>query len=299
MPQIEMFEIRLKWVLSNQLDTKKPVANRNIVVSRFTPNQMTTVIATLFCIVIFSGMRAASAQKLTEEGQLRKSAHDFLFQEFATSRKCDYSKDKSILKEIVVSTKRVVADGELIVELPEGSQRVASMFRHLVLRGENLDRVGSLSMHPYQTDSHLHYSIQNPEIYRVQMGTLPIPKVGASKIVLKAETTGPVVVTEIAFSSQNKLRTTFDDIPYRNLGDEHPVINVAVEIDATRECSIAGHVELERINDSGKQSYQDWRTGRLDDHIHSHGNRYAYQLNSRIQNHEQDHTRQRTRFRTH
>jgi len=78
------------------------------------------------------------------------------------------------------------------------------------------------------------------------MGSMPTPEVDAPKIVLKAKTTGPVVVTEVAFSSQNKLRTTFDDIPFRNLGDEHPIEKVTVAIDCKREVSIAGHVELER-----------------------------------------------------
>jgi agarase len=199
-----------------------------------------------FCIIIFATQNFAMAQQLTPEGQQRKAAHDFLFKEFALQRKCDYSNDKTILKEIVVSSERIEAEGELVVELPEGAQRIASMFRHLVLRGQNLDRAGSLSMHPYQANSHMHHSIQKPEIYRVQMGSLPLPTVGAAKIVLKAELSGPVVVTEVAFSSQNKLRTTFDDIPYRNLGDEYPKEKVTVAIDCEHELSIEGHVDLER-----------------------------------------------------
>lgn len=188
----------------------------------------------------------AQAQELSAEGQLRKSAHEFLFNTFAADRKCDYSGDKKILKEIVVSTKRSETDGELVIELPEGAQRIASMFRHLVLRGENLDRVGSLSLEPYQPNTTMHHSIQKPDIYRVQMGSMPIPKPGAPKIILRAKTTGPITVTEVAFSSQGKLRTQFDDIPYRNLGDEHPVEKVDIQIDSTQELSIAGHIDLQR-----------------------------------------------------
>ena len=186
------------------------------------------------------------AQKLSPEGQLRKSAHEFLFSEFANDRKCDYSDDKKILKEIVVSTERIEAIGDLVIELPEGAQRIASMFRHLVLRGENLDRVGNLSLEPYQTGATMHHSMQKPDIYRVQMGSMPTPKLGDPKIVLSAKTTGPVTITEVAFSSQGKLRTQFDDIPFRNLGDEHPVEKVDVQIDTSRELSVAGHIELER-----------------------------------------------------
>jgi len=190
-----------------------------------------TLLSAIACILLGVCpclMTKSTGQELTPEGQQRKSAHDFLFNTFAQNRKCDFTKDKSILKEIVVSTNRIEADGSLIIELPEGSQRIASMFRHLILRGENLDRVGGLSLHPYQANSRMHHSIQKPEVYRVQMGSMPIPEKEAPKIVLKAETTGPVVVTEVAFSSQGKLRSKFDDIPYR------------------RELSVAGHVDLER-----------------------------------------------------
>jgi agarase len=200
-------------------------------------------LAMTFHSVIQNGARA---QELSTEGQLRKSAHEFLLSDFAKDRKCDYSDDKKILKEIVVSTERIEAIGDLVIELPEGAQRIASMFRHLILRGENLDRVGNLSLEPYQPNSTMHHSMQKPNIYRVQMGSLPLPNVGDPKIVLTAKTTGPVTITEVAFSSQGKLRTEFDDIPFRNLGDEHPVVKVDVQIDTTRELSVAGHIDLER-----------------------------------------------------
>ena len=211
------------------------------------PKASLAVVLTLLLIAINLALPGtAMAQKLSTEGQLRKSAHDFLFREFTKGRKCDFSNDKKILKEIVVSTKRVEATDELVIELPEGAQRIASMFRHLILRGENLDRAGGLTLEPYQTNAHMHHSIQKPEIYRVQMGSLPTPKEGAAKIVLRAKITGPVVVTEVAFSSQGKLRTEFDDIPFRNLGDEHPIKKVVIDIDTSRELSIAGHIDLER-----------------------------------------------------
>ena len=208
----------------------------------------TTLLATIIVIpVILNSVvqGSACAQELSPEGKLKKSAHEFLFSEFAKDRKCDYSNEKKILKEIVVSTERIEAVGDLVIELPQGAQRIASMFRHLVLRGENLDRVGNLSLEPYQPGSTMHHSIQKPDIYRVQMGSMPIPKPGDPKIVLRAKTSGHVIVTEVAFSSQGKLRTQFDDIPYRNLGDEHPVEKVDIQIDTTRELSVAGRIDLE------------------------------------------------------
>ena len=195
---------------------------------------------------IICGDLVAVGQQLSVEGQRRKSAHEFLFETFAKDRKCEYSNDKQILKEIVVLAKTIEADGQLVIELPEGAQRIASMFRHLTLRGKNLDRVGGLSLEPYRAGSFMHHSIQKPDIYRVQMGSLPIPSEESPGIVLRATTSGPVTVSEIAFSSQNKLRTKFDDIPYRNLGDEYPIEKVIVNIDTSHELSIAGHIDLER-----------------------------------------------------
>lgn len=186
------------------------------------------------------------SQTLSEEGQIRKAAHDFLFQQFAKSRECKFTSGGKILSEIVVSQERIEANGEFRIELPEGAQRVAGMFRHLAIKGENLDRIGALRLLPYKPDSSLHHSMHTPEFYRVQVGSLPLPNPDSPPIVLKASTSGPVVVTEVIFSSQNKLPTEFDDLPYRNLGDEQPAVSVPVHIDTSSELSIEGTIDLQR-----------------------------------------------------
>ncbi|MEM8734284.1 MAG: beta-agarase [Planctomycetota bacterium] len=196
----------------------------------------------VFCLVTIS---QCPAQKLSQEGQLRKAAHDFLFQQFATSRDCKYTSNGNILSEIVVTQQRIEANGQLIIEFPEGSQRVAGMFRHLALKGEHLDRIGDLKLLPYKPDSTLHHSQHTPDFYRVQIGALPLPEPTAPRITLQADTSGPVVVTAVVFSSQNKLPTKFDDLPYRNLGDEQPTVEVPVHIDTACELSIEGIVDLQ------------------------------------------------------
>lgn len=186
------------------------------------------------------------AQTLSEEGQLRKAAHDFLIQDFAPSRPTKFADDGRVLSELTVLQQQIEANGQLRIELPAGAERVAGMFRHLAIKGEHLDRVGALRLLPYKPDSTLHHSLHTPKMYRVQMGALPLPREDAPPIVLQAETTGPVVVTEVVFSSQNKLSTTFDDLPYRNLGDEQPPEVVTVTLDPSRELSVGGVVDLQR-----------------------------------------------------
>lgn len=198
----------------------------------------------LLTTLVLAGL--AHSQTLSEEGQIRKAAHDYLFEQFAPPRECKYTAGGKILSEIVVLKQRIEADGELVIELPQGAQRVAGMFRHLALQGEHLDRVGDLKLLPYKPDSVLHHSVHRPDFYRVQVGSLPLPIPTAPPIVLRAATTGPVVVTEVVFSSQNKLPVKFDDLPYRNLGDEQPAVVVPVHVDTTSELSIEGTVELKR-----------------------------------------------------
>lgn len=196
--------------------------------------------------LLFGSIDSVSGQTLSQEGEIRKAAHDFLFQEFIENRECKFTSEGAVLSEVVVLDRRIEAEGELRIELPAGAQRVASMFRHLALEGQNLDRIGALRLLPYKPDSTLHHSQHTPELYRVQVGALPLPTADAPKIVLSADTTGPVVISKVIFSSQNKLRVEFDDLPYRNLGDEQPEVEVPVWIDTEHELSIEGIVDLQR-----------------------------------------------------
>lgn len=188
--------------------------------------------------------------ELSAEGQARKAAHDYLFHEFSVGKELRFKGTEAarVLDEIVVSTKRLELSGDVVFELPEGSQRVASMFRYIILRGEGLHNLGGLVMLPYAPNARLAISTQEPTIYRAKVPSMPIPSDSMPPIRIRT-TCRPgttATITEIAFNSQGKLPTTFDDIPYRNLGAEFPRVPVEVAVDLRHELSIAGHVDLER-----------------------------------------------------
>ncbi len=207
---------------------------------------------TLCLIIVLGGgfLSAAHAQriKLSAEGVERKAAHEFLFGEFARKHQAIY-KGKGAsrkLDEIILLKKRVEVEGDFKIELPPGAQRVASMFRYFLIRGENLDRIGGMTLLPYSSDGHMHVSTKESGIYRVQMPALPTPSADMAPMVIAAHAQGNAVITEVAFNSQGRLKTTFDDLPYRNLGAEHPRETVKVQLDLQHELSIEGHVDLER-----------------------------------------------------
>ncbi len=196
------------------------------------------------------GSDFANAQrvKLSPEGIERKAAHEFLFEEFAKTHQAIYKGKgkKRNLDEVILVKKRIEVDGDFKIQLPEGAQRVASMFRYFLVRGENLDRIGGLKMLPYSPDGEMHVSTRQAGIYRVQMPSLPVPSADMKPIEIEGQSNGKAVITEVAFNSQGRLKTTFIDLPYRNLGAEHPREQVKVGIDLEKELSIEGHVDLER-----------------------------------------------------
>lgn len=189
-------------------------------------------------------------RKLSAEGEARKAAHDYLFGEFSKAKKSKFKGEEPsrVLDEIVISTERVEVSGDILLNLPKGSARVASMFRYIVLRGEGLDNLEGLVMLPYAPDSNLAVSTKQPDFYRVKVAAMPIPSESMPPVQIKSKckpgTTA--TITEIALNSQSKLSTTFDDIPFRNLGAEFPREIVEVKVDLQNELSLGGHIDLER-----------------------------------------------------
>ena len=114
------------------------------------------VVALIFSALICMTSDSANAQriKLSPEGLERKAAHEFLFDEFAKSHQSVYKGkgNKRNLDEIILLKERIEVDGDLKIELPEGAQRVASMFRYFLIRGENLDRICLLYTSPSPRD---------------------------------------------------------------------------------------------------------------------------------------------------
>lgn len=187
---------------------------------------------------------------MSDEGMSRKSAHAFLFDKFAAGKHMDVKGEKpnQILNEIVILKDNRKVSGDFTIELPKGSARVASLFRYIVLKGENLDNLGGIVLVPYAPKSNLSISTKKPNLYRVKVPSMPIPSEDMQPIVLKIACKPGMQanITEVAFNSQNKLSTTFDDIAYRNLGAEFPRVKVDVEIDIQHELSLNGHIDLER-----------------------------------------------------
>ncbi len=107
-------------------------------------------------------------RSLSPEGESRKAAHEYLFGEFSAGKELKFKGEGAarVLDEIVLSTERLELAGDVLLELPAGSQRVASMFRYLILRGEGLDDLEGLVMLPYAPKSNLAVSTQEPHVYR-------------------------------------------------------------------------------------------------------------------------------------
>ncbi len=192
----------------------------------------------------------ANAQrvKLSPEGIERKAAHDFLFQKFTKSHQTVYKGKgaKRNLDEIILLKAPIAVEGDFKIQLPDGAQRVASMFRYFLIRGKNLDRIGGLKLLPYSPNGVMHVSTRQSGIYRVQMPSLPVPSTDMKPIEIEGQSNGKAVITEVAFNSQGRLKTTFIDLSYRNLGAEHPRERVDIQIDLNHELSIEGHVDLQR-----------------------------------------------------
>ena len=197
-----------------------------------------------------AALSLAEDSKLSPEGKARQSSHDFLFGEYAQGKELKFKGRGAnrVLEEIVISDEEYTFTDKLRLELPAGSQRVAGMFRYLILRGEGLDHLSGLVMKPYAPKSNLAISAQQSDFYRVKVGSMPIPSDSMPPISIESKVaSGEMVkITEVAFHSQGKLPTKFDDIPYRNLGEEFPRQKVRVSIDLQHELSIEGHIDLER-----------------------------------------------------
>jgi hypothetical protein len=192
----------------------------------------------------------AQSRQLSAEGQARKAAHEYLFGEFSKEKLLKFSGEEParVLEEIVISIERKQVSGDILLDLPAGSARVASMFRYMILRGDGLDNLEGLVMLPYAANSNMAISTKEPGVYRVKVSAMPIPSDSMSPIQIqsKCKPGTTAVITQIAFNSQNKLSTTFDDIPYRNLGYQFPRDSVELQIDLKRELSVEGHVDLDR-----------------------------------------------------
>jgi agarase len=76
---------------------------------------------------------------ISPEGVARRDAHDFLINEFCQGKETIFkgTGPTRILEEVVLATNQEIRLEETVeIPMPEGSARVASMFRYVVLKGE-------------------------------------------------------------------------------------------------------------------------------------------------------------------
>ncbi|MEM6691577.1 MAG: beta-agarase, partial [Planctomycetota bacterium] len=195
-----------------------------------------------------------SRPALSPEGEIRRDAHDFLFNDFIVDRtakitgRVDENFDRRVLQELVVSQPNRMVETDAVIALPEGSQLIAGMFRHLALRGSGLLRIESISLLPFGANSHMHQSESRDDFFRVQMATVPLPAKDLPIASIEIHCSGPgqTLIETIEFHSQGRLSMKFDDLSYRNLGAERERVPVDVDIDPMTSLSISGSTDLHR-----------------------------------------------------
>ncbi|ELP33401.1 hypothetical protein [Rhodopirellula baltica] len=210
--------------------------------------------AALVCLSFFPVFASAQAPTapnlLSDEGLARQEAHAYLFDEFSKDKESTYrgEGENRNLIELVLSNETLQLSGDVSIELPAGSQRVASLFKYIILRGENLNHLGGIEVAPYSGGGTVERSTQEPKLYRFKLPAMPVPSEDMPPIRIRTRCVDgkTATVTQIAFNSQGKLPVKFDDIPYRTLGADRPRFPVNVHVDLQHELSIAGHVDLER-----------------------------------------------------
>ena len=209
------------------------------------------IAATAACLALSQFASPLSAQELSQEGLNQKAIHDYLFDKFLAGRKAKYQgqDDARALKEITVLTEtREIRDGDELL-LPEGTQRIASLFRHFGFKGADLDRVKEVRVFPFSPDVAPPRSVQVKDFYRVQMPSIPLTDGPVSQMKIRFLMKDKDTVCRIdnlTFIAQKAIPPKFDTIPYRDLGAEFPRVQVKIDIDTDHELSIGGSAELQR-----------------------------------------------------
>jgi len=175
--------------------------------------------AALVCLSFFPVFASAQAPTapnlLSDEGLARQEAHAYLFDEFSKDKESTYrgEGENRNLVELVLSNETLQLSGDVSIELPAGSQRVASLFKYIILRGENLNHLGGIEVAPYSGGGTVERSTQEPKLYRFKLPAMPVPseKMPPIRIRTRCADGKTATVTQIAFNSQGKLPVKFDD----------------------------------------------------------------------------------------
>ncbi len=223
----------------------------------------------------FGILPQVAGQEMSDEGQQRKAAHDYLFQDFVQERDATYREtgQGQGLKELTVREgSQVIHNGDELL-LPPGAEKVAVFFRHLAFRGSSLDQIEKIFVLPFSPDKEPPRSQQVQDFYRVQMPSVPLSKNPFDRMkvqfFLKDPTTSCTVDTVI-FIAQSPIAETFDSIPYCDLGSEFPRERVSIIVETDHELLIDGTSKLDRSRwfrmhetpGSVHQSFESWAADR-------------------------------------
>ena len=201
--------------------------------------------------VLLNTTPALPAQTLSNEGQEQKAIHDYLFETFLEGRKTAYTgsgRDRGLKELTILTETREIRHGDELI-LPDGTERIAGMFRHFAFHGADLQRIAEVRVFPFSPEKAPPRSKQVETFYRVQMPSIPLAKepYGRMKIqFLMKEEDAVCRIDDLVFIAQKAIPPEFDSIPYRDLGSEFPRERVEVRIDTDHELSIGGTTELQR-----------------------------------------------------
>lgn len=234
-------------------------------------------LSTIVCFSIFSlaTSLAAGPPKLSAEGEQQLSIHNYLFDTIAKDRKTKYvgqGRDRGLKELMILKQTKEIRDGDELL-LPEGTERIAELFRHFGFHGKNLDRIKEVRVFPFSPDKSPPRSVQVKEFYRVQMPSLPLTDkpLESMKIKFLMKNKDDVCqIDDLVFFAQKQIPPEFDTIPYRDLGSEFPRESVKIHIDTDHELSIGGTSELQRdrwfrtheIPGSIHESFERWAAER-------------------------------------
>ena len=194
--------------------------------------------------------RPTFAQTLSQEGRAEKAVHDYVFS-FAKERQTKYlgtGKNRGLKELTILNETKEIRDGDE-VWLPEGSERVAGLFRHFAFHGQNLDRIKEVHVFPFSPDKAPPRSQQVEDFYRVQMPSIPKANVAPERMrirFLMKDADAVCQIDDVVFIAQSPISPEFDSIPYRDLGSEFPRERVKINIDTELELSIGGTTQLQR-----------------------------------------------------
>lgn len=231
---------------------KDPAEKSNLLKK---PNQKNRVAQMLkeYLEILNSKQRTAPLPKqtLSPEGLKKKTTHDYLFDTFSKDRETKYvgeGRDRGLKELTILKQTREIKHGDELA-LPPGTEKIAGLFRHFAFHGADLDRIKEIYVYPFSPDKAPPRSKQLKDFYRVQMPSLPVsdkPYEPMKIRFLMKKESDTCRIDDLIFIAQKQIPPAFDDIPYRDLGSEHPRATVEIIVDTANELSIGGSTDLHR-----------------------------------------------------